>query len=79
MLTLRPGATVGLVPSRQPRAVGIFRVGMAPCGFASGKLGLSPQAGGGVGPCCRRHRTADAPINATMRAKKAEKLMEILC
>ncbi|MNT71523.1 hypothetical protein D3C72_2100160 [compost metagenome] len=42
--TLRPAATVGAVPGAQPMAVGIFSMGMAPCGLADGMTGVVPTA-----------------------------------
>ena len=73
--TLSPGAATGFCPVVQPRAVGIFSVGMAPCGFASGTYGVLPQAGAGAAPCNLRQNSAPAPISATMRAKTAEKFI----
>jgi hypothetical protein len=78
-LTLSPGATVGFWPSLQPLAVGIFKVGSAPCGFASGIAGAWPQAGAGAVPDSRRHCSAAPPISATNCAKMLEKVMEIPC
>src|ERR1700748_1912328 len=75
-LTLSPGAATGICPSVHPLAVGIFSVGIAPCGFAAGTTGALPQAGSGETPCDRRHRTAAAPISATIRAKMPDKLMQ---
>ena len=40
-LTLKPGAATGVCPSSQPRAVGIFSVGIF-CGCASGIDGAMP-------------------------------------
>ena len=68
-LTLSPGAATGFCPSVQPLAVGILSVGRLPCGFAAGTTGALPQAGSGAEPCSRRHRSATAPISATIRAK----------
>src|SRR5260370_36604926 len=67
-LTLSPGAATGFCPSLQPLADGIFNVGSAPCGFASGTTGAPPQAGAGAAPCSFRHRSATPPTHATTRA-----------
>src|SRR4029450_6810302 len=78
-LTLSPGAAVGFCPSLQPCAVGILRVGMAPCGLAVGIAGGLPQAALGWAPCSRRHSSAAAPTSATKRAKILEKLIQVPC
>src|SRR5260221_12307564 len=67
-LTLSPGAATGFCPSLQPLADGIFNVGSAPCGFASGPTGAPPQAGAGPAPCSFRHCSATPPTSATKRA-----------
>ena len=71
-LTLSPGAAIGFCPSLHPLAVGIFSVGIAPCGFAAGTTGALPQAGTCGTPCSRRHSSAAPPITATIRAKMLE-------
>jgi carboxymethylenebutenolidase len=49
---------------------------MTPCGFASGMVGLAPQAGW-CSPChSRRDKRAAPPTNATTREKAAEKLTD---
>ena len=35
---------MGFSPCFQPIAVGIFSMGMAPCGFAAGMDGVAPKA-----------------------------------
>ena len=73
-LTLSPGAAIGVWPGLQPRAVGIFSVGMLPCGLAAGIAGALPHAGSGEPPVSRRIWSAAPPITATPRAKRVEKL-----
>ena len=68
-LTLKPGAATGSCPGAQPCAVGIFSVGMRPCGRAAGIWGAAPTAALRTAPCSRRHRMAPAPTRATARAK----------
>ena len=65
---------MGVRPDGHPRAVGIFSVGIAPCGLASGIVGLAPQAGACSPYRIRRNSNAVPPINATTREKPAEKL-----
>ena len=72
-LTLRPGAAVGVCPGPIPCAVGIFSVGMLPCGFASGMAGALPQAGSGAPYLSRRISSAPPPTSETPRAKMPEK------
>ena len=74
-LTLRPGAATGFCPPLHPFADGIFSVGRAPCGFATGTVGVEPQAGAGASPCNRRQRSAAPPSSATNCAKIPDKLM----
>jgi hypothetical protein len=73
-LTLSPGAATGVCPTDHPLAVGIFNVGMAPCGFAAGIAGLLPQAGSCSPSVSRRNCSAVPPTSATTREKTAEKL-----
>ena len=75
---MSPGAATGVCPWAQPRAVGIFRVGMLPCGFAAGIAGLLPKAGSWAPPVSRRHMTAAAPMSATIRAKMPDMLIALL-
>ena len=56
-LTLSPGAACGVWPESQPRAVGIFSVGSAPCGRAGGMAGRGPTAGCDGVPRSRRQAT----------------------
>src|SRR6185369_7895352 len=74
-LTLSPGAATGVCPGDQPLAVGIFSVGMLPCGLAVGIAGLLPTAGSEGTPCSRRQAIAVAPTCATTRANMSEKPM----
>src|SRR5580698_7220877 len=73
-LTFNPAAATGVCPGAHPWAVGILRVGMAPCGLASGIAGALPHAGTGE-PCvnCRDTRAAP-PTSATKRANTSMKL-----
>src|SRR5262245_19555466 len=73
-LTLSPGAATGVCPSLHPRAVGIFRVGMLPCGRPAGIVGALPHAGSGEPLVSRRTCSAAPPTRATPRAKRVEKL-----
>src|SRR5262249_38748828 len=73
-LTLSPGAATGVCPSLHPRAVGIFRVGMLPCGLPAGIVGALPHAGSGEPLVSRRICSAAPPTRATPRAKRVEKL-----
>ena len=57
---MSPGAAIGSCPSPQPRAVGIFKVGIAPCGFASGIAGAAPHAATCGTPCILRNVQRDA-------------------
>jgi hypothetical protein len=66
----RPGAVLGNCPAAQPWAVGIFSVGMLPCGLAAGMVGAVPTAWAGTGPCKRRHRMAASPTLATRLASR---------
>src|SRR6187549_58034 len=66
-----------MCPGTQPLAVGIFSVGMLPCGLAAGMAGALPQAGSGEPWVSRRMCSAAPPIRATPRAKRDEKLNEV--
>ncbi len=71
-LIFRPGAALGLWPSSQPLAVGIFSDGNDPCGFAAGIDGAPPMACAGLGVEDLRQRIISDPMSATRRAKSAE-------
>src|SRR5262249_60004010 len=73
-LTLSPGAATGVCPSLHPRAVGIFSVGMPPCGLPAGIVGVLPHAGSGEPLVTRRICSPAPPTRATPRAKRVEKL-----
>jgi hypothetical protein len=77
-LTASPGAGVGNWPCAQPRAVGIFNVGIAPCGRAAGMAGDVPTACADGPPCSRRQAIAASPTSATACAKALERLMTSL-
>src|SRR5277367_2862349 len=73
-LTLSPGAATGVCPGAHPWAVGILRVGILPCGLASGIAGALPHAGSGDPWVSCRDTRAAPPTTATTRAKTSEKL-----
>src|SRR5262249_14856915 len=68
---------VGFCPSLHPRALGIFKVGIAPCDFAAGMTGATPQASTCGTPCILRTVSAAPPMTATTFANTSEKLMEL--
>jgi hypothetical protein len=54
-------------------------VGILPCGFGAGIVGVVPIAGSGAPNLSRRHRIAAAPISATTRAKRSENMRHLCC
>ncbi len=75
---LEPGRGDRLLARPHPCAVGIFSVGMAPCGFAAGIAGALPQAGSWrARPAAAAPAAPPPPTSATPRANMLEKLTAI--